>query len=134
MKPLGWPVSFPCSHNGMLFAVPLVKLRLLLREIAFVQNFIEYTVSFFYTVKSFYFFNAGILFLETYVLHWKWIPVFVIVLFVPFIKNFKTELHNEILNTEHKNCFKIIFPFKQIFNFKVFVLIIHCTFFPVHKY
>jgi len=68
------------------------------------------------------------------VLHWKLFPVFVIVLFVPFIKNVTTVLHNEILNTEHKNCFKIIFSFKQMFSFKVFVLIIHLTFFSLYKY
>jgi len=43
------------------------------------------------------------------ILHWKWIPVIVIVLFVPVIENIKTVLHNEILNTEHKSCSKIIF-------------------------
>jgi len=66
------------------------------------------------------------------VLHWKWIPVFVSVLFVSFIKNIKTVLRNEILNTEHKNCFKIIFSFNQLFNFKVFfdvLLTVHLSIF-----
>jgi len=53
------------------------------------------------------------------------------VLFVPFIKNIKTVLNDEILNTEHKNCSKIVFFFKQIFKFKLFVLITHSTFFSL---
>ena len=65
------------------------------------------------------------------VLHWNWIPVFMMVLFVPFIKNIKTVLNDEILNTEHKNCSKIVFFFKQIFKFKLFVLITHSTFFSL---
>jgi hypothetical protein len=63
MKLLGWRVSFPRCHNDVLIALTSVKLRLLSREIDCFLSRILLNILFrvFYTVKSLYVFNAGVL-------------------------------------------------------------------------